>query len=90
MLIATDIAGVAAESWPLLYCVLSEAFEDDRDAFRQALRNEAQGEDAMRKPMRDTGCDRSEDGSYMESAALERLEDWGERVLAMRQAHRMM
>jgi hypothetical protein len=88
MLIDTGIAGVAVEHLPFLYSILGEVFEDYGDAFRQALRHEAQHvervrEDALHKQMRDTGCDRFEAAPYMESAALERLEDRRERVLAM-------
>lgn len=91
-LMDAGIAGVAAEHLPFLYSVLGEVFEDYGDAFGQALRHEAQHiervrEDAIHQQMRETGCDRFEAVPYMESAALERLEDRRERVLAIAEAH---
>lgn len=91
----TGVAGVASEHLPFLYSVLGEVFEDYGDAFRQALRQEAQHiervrEDAIHQQMRETGCDRFEVVPYMESAALERIEDRRERVLAIIRAHLWM
>jgi hypothetical protein len=93
ILMDTGIAGVAAEHLPFLYSILGEVFEDYGDAFRQTLRREAQHvervlEDAVHQEMRETGGDRFEVVPYMESAALERLEDRRERALAMLQAQR--
>lgn len=92
ILMNAGIAGVAVEHLPFLYSVLGEVFEDYGNAFRKTLRHEAQHvervrEDAIHKQMRETGGDRLEVVPYTESAALERLENRRERVLAMLKAH---
>lgn len=95
MLMDAGIAGIAIEHLPFLYSILGEVFEDYGDAFRKALQDEAKHvervrEDAIHKQMRDTGGDRFEAVPYMESVALERLEDRRERALAMLKAHLWM
>ena len=92
ILMDTGIAGVAAEHLPFLYSILGEVFEDYGDAFREALRREAQHiervlKNAIQAQMDETGGDRFEVVPYMESAALEYLEDRRERVLTMLKAH---
>jgi hypothetical protein len=95
ILMDAGITAVAIQHLPFLYSVLGEVFEDYGDAFRKVLRREAQHvervlEDALQKHMDETGGNRFEAVPYMESAALERLEERRERVLAMLKAHLWM
>jgi hypothetical protein len=88
MLIDASIAGVAAEHLPFLYTVIGEVFADRGRPFRQALWREAKQaeqvhEDAIHQEMRETGRNRLEVVPYMESVALERLQERQERILAL-------
>jgi hypothetical protein len=88
LLVDAGIAGVAAEHLPFLYAVIGEVFADRGRPFRQALQREAKHaeqvhEDAIHQEMRETGSNRLEVVPYMESVALERLQERQERLQAL-------
>lgn len=95
VLMDTGVASVAIEHLPFLYSILGEVFEDYGAGFRRMLQDEAQHiervqEEAIHKQMSETGCNRREALAYIEHAALGRLADRRERVLAMLKAHLWM
>jgi hypothetical protein len=73
-------ACVAAEHIPSLYSVLGRVFEDGGQAFRQQLLRAAHDaelahEAAVQQHMQETGCDRLEAVQFMETTALQRLQE---------------
>ena len=86
ILMDAGVTGVAAEHIPFLYSVLGRVFEDGGQAFRQQLLRAAHDaelahEDAVQQHMRETGCDRLEAVQFMETTALQRLQERQERVV---------
>jgi hypothetical protein len=86
--ILTDasVAGLAAEHIPFLYTVLGEVCEELGPEFRRALHQEAAlaekaHEDDTHAHMAEIGTEDRLDAVYeMENVALERLQEWQERV----------
>ena len=77
---------VAAEHIPLLYSVLERMFKDGGQTFRQQLLRAAHDaelthEDAVQQHMQETACDRLEAVQFMETTALQRLQERQERVV---------
>jgi hypothetical protein len=88
ILMDAGVAGVAAEHLPFLYTSIGQVFADRGHPLRQALlraakQAEAVHEDAIQHEMQETGSDRLEVIPYMESVALERLQERQERVLSI-------
>ena len=86
ILMDAGVTGVAAEHIPFLYSVLGRVFEDGGQTFRQQLLRAAHDaelahEDAVQQHMRETGCDRLEAIQFMETTALQRLQERQERVV---------
>jgi hypothetical protein len=87
-----SVAGVAAEHLPFLYTVVGQVFKTGGPAFQKALLRQARQaeqayEEAIRQHMRETDCDRLVAVQYMESVALERLQERDERLRDLVASH---
>jgi hypothetical protein len=88
ILMDAGIAGIAAEHLPFLYTSIGQVFADRGRPLRHALLHAAKQaeddhEEAIQHEMQETGSDRLEVVPYMESVALERLQERQERVLSI-------
>lgn len=85
MLEDASVTGVAAEHLPFLYTIIGQVFKSGGPTFQKALLREARHveqayEDDIQQHMRETDCDRLEAVQYMESVALERVQERDERI----------
>lgn len=83
-----SVTGLAAEHVPFLYTIIGQVFKTGGPGFQQALLRQARQaerdyEEGIQQHMRETDCDRLVAVQYMESVALERLQERNTRIREM-------